>query len=137
MLASLRQIDMLTVLSLLYLAFIATLVGYGIWGSLLGAMKRRVAPLSLLVPVVGMASAALLLGETLSGLQLAGAALIMAGLYINVSVCVWCGLAWRAGKESPGDGLYTSMRVMASQVVLLVLYGTPVRQIYHCRPPYD
>ena len=40
MLASLRQIDMLTVLSLLYLAFIATLVGYGIWGSLLGrAMK--------------------------------------------------------------------------------------------------
>lgn len=47
-------------------------------------MKRRVAPLSLLVPVVGMASAALLLGETLSGLQLTGAVLIMAGLYINV-----------------------------------------------------
>ena len=84
-LASLRQIDMLTVLSLLYLAFIATLVGYGIWGSLLGRYETwRVAPLSLLVPVVGMASAALLLGETLSGLQLAGAALIMAGLYINV-----------------------------------------------------
>ena len=84
MLASLRQIDMLTVLSLLYLAFIATLVGYGIWGSLGRYETWRVAPLSLLVPVVGMASAALLLGETLSGLQLAGAALIMAGLYINV-----------------------------------------------------
>ena len=55
MLASLRQIDMLTVLSLLYLAFIATLVGYGIWGSLLGRYETwRVAPLSLLVPVVGM-----------------------------------------------------------------------------------
>ncbi|HBC81237.1 MAG TPA: O-acetylserine/cysteine exporter, partial [Escherichia sp.] len=38
----------------------------------------------LLVPVVGMASAALLLGETLNGLQLLGAALIMAGLYINI-----------------------------------------------------
>ena len=51
MLASLRQIDMLTVLSLLYLAFIATLVGYGIWGSLLGRYETwRVAPLSLLVP---------------------------------------------------------------------------------------
>ena len=59
MLASLRQIDMLTVLSLLYLAFIATLVGYGIWGSLLGRYETwRVAPLSLLVPVVGMASCA-------------------------------------------------------------------------------
>ena len=42
------------------------------------------APLSLLVPVVGMASAALLLGETLNSLQLLGAVLILAGLYINV-----------------------------------------------------
>ena len=59
MLASLRQIDMLTVLSLLYLAFIATLVGYGIRGSLLGRYETwRVAPPSLLVPVVGMASCA-------------------------------------------------------------------------------
>lgn len=38
----------------------------------------------LLVPVVGLASAAVLLGETLTGMQLAGAVLIMAGLYINV-----------------------------------------------------
>lgn len=44
----------------------------------------RVAPLSLLVPVVGLASAAVLLDETLTGLQLLGALLIMAGLYINV-----------------------------------------------------
>lgn len=36
MLASLQHIDLLTILSLLYLAFIATIVGYGIWGSLLG-----------------------------------------------------------------------------------------------------
>ncbi len=85
MLASLQHIDLLTILSLLYLAFIATIVGYGIWGSLLGRYETwRVAPLSLLVPVVGMASAALLLGETLSGLQLTGAVLIMAGLYINI-----------------------------------------------------
>jgi O-acetylserine/cysteine efflux transporter len=42
-----------------------------------------VAPLSLLVPVVGLASAAVLLDETLSG-KLLGAVLIMAGLYINV-----------------------------------------------------
>ena len=122
MLASLRQIDMLTVLSLLYLAFIATLVGYGgIWGSLLGRYETwRVAPLSLLVPVVGWP--ALLLGETLSGLQLAGAALIMAGLYINVFGLRLRGLAWRAvKKKAPETGLYTSMRVMASQVVLLVV----------------
>ena len=85
MINSLVNIDLTTILSLIYLAFIATIVGYGIWGSLLGRYETwRVAPLSLLVPVVGIASAALLLGEQLSALQLLGAALIMAGLYINV-----------------------------------------------------
>ncbi|WP_312467085.1 O-acetylserine/cysteine exporter [Pseudescherichia sp.] len=85
MVQSLVQIDITTVLSLIYLAFVATIIGYGIWGTLLGRYETwRVAPLSLLVPVVGMASAALLLGETLNGLQLLGAALIMAGLYINI-----------------------------------------------------
>ncbi|ECE4477792.1 O-acetylserine/cysteine exporter [Salmonella enterica] len=82
---SLITIDMTTILSLLYLAFVATILGYGIWGALLGRYETwRVAPLSLLVPVVGLASAAVLLGETLTGMQLAGAVLIMAGLYINV-----------------------------------------------------
>ncbi|MBY1055754.1 O-acetylserine/cysteine exporter [Citrobacter europaeus] len=82
---SLVAIDMTTILSLVYLAFVATIVGYGIWGSLLGRYETwRVAPLSLLVPVVGLASAAVLLDETLTGLQLLGALLIMAGLYINV-----------------------------------------------------
>lgn len=76
---------MTTILSLVYLAFVATIVGYGIWGSLLGRYETwRVAPLSLLVPVVGLASAVVLLDETLTGLQLLGALLIMAGLYINV-----------------------------------------------------
>lgn len=79
------SIDMTTILSLLYLAFVATIIGYGIWGALLGRYETwRVAPLSLLVPVVGLASAAVLLGETLTVMQLAGALLIMAGLYINV-----------------------------------------------------
>ncbi|WNJ36817.1 O-acetylserine/cysteine exporter [Enterobacter hormaechei] len=85
MLKSLVEIDLTTLLSLIYLALVASIVGYGIWGSLLGRYETwRVAPLSLLVPVVGLASAALLLDETLSTLQLCGAGLIMAGLYINV-----------------------------------------------------
>ena len=85
MLDSLVNIDLTTILSLVYLAFVATIIGYGIWGSLLGRYETwRVAPLSLLVPVVGIASAAVLLGEKLSALQLLGAVLIMAGLYINV-----------------------------------------------------
>ncbi len=85
MLHSLVTLDLITILSLIYLAFVATIVGYGIWGALLGRYETwRVAPLSLLVPVVGIASAALLLDEKLGALQLVGALLVMAGLYINV-----------------------------------------------------
>ncbi len=85
MLHSLATLDLTTILSLIYLAFVATIVGYGIWGALLGRYETwRVAPLSLLVPVVGIASAALLLDEKLGALQLVGALLVMAGLYINV-----------------------------------------------------
>jgi len=85
MLRSLVEIDTVTVAALVYLAFVATIIGYGIWGTLLGRYETwRVAPLSLLVPVVGLASAALLLDEHLSLLQMSGAVMIMAGLYINV-----------------------------------------------------
>lgn len=85
MLHSLVTLDLTTILSLIYLAFVATIVGYGIWGALLGRYETwRVAPLSLLVPVVGIASAALLLDEKLGALQLVGALLVMAGLYITV-----------------------------------------------------
>ena len=91
-------IDMTTILSLMYLAFVATIVGYGIWGTLLGRYETwRVAPLSLLVPVVGLASAALLLDERLTGLQFLGAVLIMTGLYINVF-----GLRWRKAVKVRG-----------------------------------
>lgn len=82
---SLIHIDLTTLLSLAYLSLVASIVGYGIWGSLLGRYETwRVAPLSLLVPVVGLASAALLLGERLSAMQFVGALLIMGGLFINV-----------------------------------------------------
>ncbi len=98
MIHSLVTIDMTTILSLMYLAFVATIVGYGIWGTLLGRYETwRVAPLSLLVPVVGLASAALLLDERLTGLQFLGAVLIMTGLYINVF-----GLRWRKAVKVRG-----------------------------------
>lgn len=64
-----------------------TLFGYGVWGWLLARhAAAQVVPLALLVPVWGMGSAALLLGEALPGWKLQGAALIMAGLLLNVWV---------------------------------------------------
>lgn len=61
-----------------------SLFGYGVWGWLLVRYPAAsVAPLSLLVPVFGMAAAALLWGEALPPWKLAAAALILAGLALN------------------------------------------------------
>ncbi|WP_095162574.1 EamA family transporter [Pseudomonas sp. Irchel 3F5] len=83
--SSLRGIGWSSVLALAYLAFIATMLGYSLWSHLLSRYPAgKVAPFSLLVPVVGLSSSALLLGERLTPLQGWGALLVMAGLLINV-----------------------------------------------------
>lgn len=82
---SLRSLGLDSMLVLAYLAFGATILGYGLWSRLLSRYPAsQVAPFSLLVPVVGISSSGLLLGERLGALQMAGAALVMAGLLINV-----------------------------------------------------
>lgn len=62
-----------------------TLFGYGAWGWLLARYPASsVAPTSLLVPVFGMTSTALWLGEQLPGWKLLAAALIISGLALNL-----------------------------------------------------
>src|SRR3990167_4945813 len=83
--SALRGFGLSSILVLIYLAFGATILGYGLWSRLLSRYPAsQVAPFSLLVPVVGLSSAALLLDEHLSGLQLLGALLVMCGLLLNV-----------------------------------------------------
>ncbi len=68
-----------------YLAWAATLLGYGLWTRLLGAYPvNQVAPFSLLVPLVGLTTGWLAFGEALQPLHFAGAALLMLGLVINL-----------------------------------------------------
>lgn len=82
---SLRSLSLDSLLVLAYLAFGATILGYGLWSRLLSRYPAsQVAPFSLLVPVVGISSSALLLDERLGSLQMVGAALVMGGLLINV-----------------------------------------------------
>lgn len=83
--AALSGISALSIFAVVYLAFIATLVGYGLWSRLLSRYPAsQVAPFSLLVPIVGLASASLFLDERLSTVQIVGALLVMAGLAVNV-----------------------------------------------------
>lgn len=83
--AAITNIGWNSIFALAYLAFMATILGYSLWSGLLSRYPAgKVAPLSLLVPVVGLASAALLLGEQLSEQQWIGGGFVMIGLLINV-----------------------------------------------------
>ncbi len=84
-LAGLLAVSPLGLSSVLFIAYGSTLVGYGLWAVLLGRHPASlVAPFSLLVPIVGFASAALLLGEIVTPSEIAGSVLVLAGLLLNV-----------------------------------------------------
>jgi len=62
-----------------------TLLGYGLWNMLLGYYDTaKVTPWALLVPVFGLAASSLMLNETLPWWKLLAAALILAGLVLNI-----------------------------------------------------
>jgi len=68
-----------------YLAYPVTFFGFGIWSWLLSRYPATtVAPFTLLVPVVGFSSSALLVGEALPSWKLIAAFLIVLGLVINL-----------------------------------------------------
>jgi O-acetylserine/cysteine efflux transporter len=75
------HLNALSLFSIAYLAFGATILGYGLWSYLLGKYQaNRVAPLSLLIPVAGLITAQVVLGEHLLLIQWAGCLLVVAGL---------------------------------------------------------
>jgi O-acetylserine/cysteine efflux transporter len=76
---------MLTWGCVLVLAWGATLFGFASWARLLHRYPTGlIAPFALLLPVSGIVSGAILLGESLAPLQAVGGALVFAGLAENV-----------------------------------------------------
>ncbi|GAB2654246.1 EamA family transporter [Kribbella swartbergensis] len=83
---ALRGIDLTGIGALGFLAFVATLFGFGVWGYLLRQYDAStVAPFSLLVPVVGMGAAWLLRGEAIGIQQAVAAVLIIGGMACTVA----------------------------------------------------
>ena len=69
----------------LFLAWAATLFGFAQWAGLMHRYPTAlISPFALLIPVSCIASGALLLGEALAPLQIAGVLLVFAGLVENV-----------------------------------------------------
>lgn len=82
-LMALKNINLVGITSMVYLGWGATLAGYGIWSSLMAKYPpKNVAPLSLLVPIVGLIGSQIVLGESLSVIQWVGCGVIILGLII-------------------------------------------------------
>jgi O-acetylserine/cysteine efflux transporter len=101
---ALAGVDAAAIAALLFVALVSGLFGFAAWTSLL---KRHTAasvtPFALLVPVFGIASAALLLGERPSALELGGAVLICAGLAATLIPASLLPRRWRtAGIDGVG-----------------------------------
>ena len=81
--AALSAFSWQALVSTLYTAGLATLVGYGVFNTLLGRHpSSSVVPWVLLAPVVAMGSAWLLLDERPTAAELAGAAVLVAGVLV-------------------------------------------------------
>jgi O-acetylserine/cysteine efflux transporter len=69
----------------LVMSYGATLFGFGSWNALLHRYPTAlISPFALLIPISGLASGALFLGESLAPVQMAGVALVFVGLVVNV-----------------------------------------------------
>lgn len=70
--------------AVLFQSYPNTLLGFGVWSMLMRKYPTAtIAPFSLLVPVAGMISAALVLGETLQWWKIVAGLLVLGGLALN------------------------------------------------------
>lgn len=89
---ALTHLSLAAILSTVYTAVAASLIGYGIWNTLLAKYPTSaVVPYTLLVPVVGIVAAWLVQGEVPGVTELVGGAVMLAGLAAAV-------LQWRNRK---------------------------------------
>jgi len=71
------------VLGLLYIVVVATLLGYGLWNTLLSRHPSSVvAPFSMLVPVVGVFASWVAFGELIDGVELISGAAVVGGVLV-------------------------------------------------------
>ncbi|QLE72148.1 EamA family transporter [Streptomyces rectiverticillatus] len=96
--AALRSLDWSGAGAILFVAWVSTVLGFGAWGFLLRTYDASaVAPFTLLVPVFGMSSAALVLGEGVSPLRWGAAVLLVSG----VGVTALAGRRRASGASTP------------------------------------
>lgn len=82
-LATFTQASFKSWLSLGFIVYISTLIGFGLWAHLLSQnIASKVMPFALLVPLFGMATSVLLLGEVVTWWKMLAMILILSGLIL-------------------------------------------------------
>ena len=82
------SLDLTAILSILFQVYLATHFAYWGWNSLLKRYPvSTVAPLSLLIPVFGISSSMLILGERISTPNLISIAIVIVGLAVGLVPC--------------------------------------------------
>jgi len=85
MAAALQAFSWQSFAAVAYIAWASTLFGYAVWNYLLAHYPvNRIAPFTLLVPLVGLSTGWLVFGESLQPVHFAGGALLMVGLLVNL-----------------------------------------------------
>ena len=79
------HLNWLSVSAIFFQSYPNTLIGFGIWSMLMRKYATAtIAPFALLVPVTGMVSATLVLGEPMQWWKITAGALVLGGLAINL-----------------------------------------------------
>lgn len=83
--SALLNMSMSSVAAIVYIAWASTLLGYAVWNFLIARYSvNRIAPFTLLVPLVGLTTGWLAFNEQLQLIHLFGAGLLMIGLIVNL-----------------------------------------------------
>lgn len=84
-LGSLQHASWLTYVSVLYIAYISTWIGYGLWGWLLSRYQvTELVPFVLLVPLISMLSSVIFLSEPMQPWKIIAFGLVITGVSINI-----------------------------------------------------
>lgn len=96
-LKGLKQLCFYSIGSTLYITYLSTLLGYVVWNHLIATYSlSKIAPFTLLSPLIGSLASAWILKEALPAWKLFAGFLILLGLCLNIF-----GPKWEAKKEIP------------------------------------
>jgi O-acetylserine/cysteine efflux transporter len=81
----LTHLSITSIAAMAFTAYLSTLFGFAMWNRMIARHgAAQVAPFSLLVPIFGLVSTAIVLGEQITPIKLVAGVLVMAGLVVFV-----------------------------------------------------